>query len=558
MKNIYKNLLDELPEQGSGLKPGQQVVLSTLIRKRGSGPQVIGASALFNSTGLLHGTIGGGALEGDALLQAKKAIETGKPFIYDFAMDADISAEDGAVCGGTTTVMMDPAPEKDLAVFERMAESLGKGDPGVLATWIRGERGEEIDRRWLEVSGAENDELPEDPGISRNKIKEHIAACLENGTCINLPAGEKTILFLEPLQPIPRLVIAGAGHIGRALAHQANLLDFEVTVVDDREEFANPDNIPDADDFIVQPIGKAIEDIPKTRDTYIVIVTRGHKFDADALRACIRDDLPYIGLMGSRKKIRLMRENFISSGWATAEQFDRVHAPVGLEIGSTTVPEIAISISSQLVRERARAGKGNKRPLVSAIILAAGASSRMGEPKMLLPFREKTIIETVAGNATGSLADKTFLVLGAAHVEIARKIQDLPVVTVLNPEYQKGMLSSVQKGLDAVPPSTTAIMVLLGDQPMIGSEIMDGLIEKFNGSEKTIMVAGHEGKRGHPLIFDSKYIKEILGYTGEGSLRDLLTNHPEEIGIFETGSPEIFRDIDTKQDYQNETKTGNI
>jgi xanthine dehydrogenase accessory factor len=164
------------------------------------------------------------------------------------------------------------------------------------------------------------------------------------------PEAEKTWLYLEPVHPPAHLVIAGAGHIGRALAHIGRLLDFEVTVIDDRSEFANSERIPDADRLIVDDIGKALSGIEMTSDTYIVIVTRGHKADADALKACIQTDIPYIGMIGSKRKIELMRKKFLERKWATAEEFDRVHAPIGIEIGSQTVQEIAVSIAAQLIK----------------------------------------------------------------------------------------------------------------------------------------------------------------------------------------------------------------
>ena len=110
--------------------------------------------------------------------------------------------------------------------------------------------------------------------------------------------------------------------------------------------------LPDAQNVIVRDIGEAISDLSNNKDAFIVIVTRGHKDDALALKSCIGSDLAYIGMIGSRKKIEAMRLNFIKNGWATAEQWDKIYAPVGLEIKSQTVEEIAVSIAAQLVLVR--------------------------------------------------------------------------------------------------------------------------------------------------------------------------------------------------------------
>jgi xanthine dehydrogenase accessory factor len=146
-----------------------------------------------------------------------------------------------------------------------------------------------------------------------------------------------------------KLVIAGAGHIGRSLSHLGSLLGFEVTVIDDRPEYANHENIPDAGNFIVKNIGEASRELKKAPDTYMVIVTRGHKDDAEALRACIDSDLAYLGMIGSSKKIGAVREEFFRNGWATPEQWSKLHSPIGLEINSVTVEEIAVSIAAQII-----------------------------------------------------------------------------------------------------------------------------------------------------------------------------------------------------------------
>jgi xanthine dehydrogenase accessory factor len=167
-------------------------------------------------------------------------------------------------------------------------------------------------------------------------------------------AGEKqpAMIYLEPVFPLPRLVIAGAGHIGKAVSHQGRLLGFEVTVIDDREEFANTANLPDADNIIVKDIGAAVKEISKDKNTFIVIVTRGHGHDADALRPCIGSPAAYVGMMGSRVKVAKLHEEFITKGWATEEEWKRIHTPIGLGIGSQTIEEIAVSIAAELVRVR--------------------------------------------------------------------------------------------------------------------------------------------------------------------------------------------------------------
>jgi CTP:molybdopterin cytidylyltransferase MocA len=397
-----------------------------------------------------------------------------------------------------------------------------------------------IERQWFENATGE--------------YWQEMQQCLDDRKCLYAEASDGSAHFFEPIFPLPGLIIAGAGHIGRALAHMANLLDFEVTVIDDRSEYANSHNIPDADHLVVGNIGKSLRGIVMTPDTYLVIVTRGHKDDGEALRACLDADVAYIGMIGSKRKTSLMRDEFISQGWATPQQFDNVHAPIGLEIGSKTVQEIAVSICAQLVQVRHQRQLLRKIPSVTAIILGAGESSRMGKPKLLLPFGDTTMIGTVISNVLASSVEKVIVVLGSNYEPHHQIVKDYPVEIVHNKRYRDGMFSSVQCGLKAVSNATDAIMVLLGDQPMIQTGEMDQLIESYRDSEKEIAIASHEKKRGHPILFGPKFINEILGFPKDASLRDLLQNHPAEILEMKTANDRILRDIDTENDYQFELK----
>jgi molybdenum cofactor cytidylyltransferase len=259
-------------------------------------------------------------------------------------------------------------------------------------------------------------------------------------------------------------------------------------------------------------------------------------------------------MIGSKRKISLMREEFLSRGWATPSQLDGIHAPIGLEIGSKTVQEIAVSIGAQLVKVRHQRLTEPRHPKVTAIILGAGESSRMGRPKLLLPFGESTMIGTVISNVLASSVEKVIVVLGANYELHEKAVRDYPVDVVRNERYPEGMLSSVQCGLNRVPENTEAVMVLLGDQPMIQAPEMDRLIESYRNSEKGIAIATHGKKRGHPMLFGKKFIPEIKGYHREASLRDLLKDHPSEVLEMNTGNDGILRDIDTENDYQYELK----
>ena len=158
-------------------------------------------------------------------------------------------------------------------------------------------------------------------------------------------------VHVDPLAPAPRLYIIGAGHVGWHLARAAADIDFRVHVVDDREKFASRERFPDADTIAVEPIAEWLHraDIPSS--AYVVIVTRGHQGDLEAMRALAARDLRYLGLIGSRAKVARIRSALVEEGMPR-ECLDRVHAPIGLDIGAVTPAEIAVSILAELIAVR--------------------------------------------------------------------------------------------------------------------------------------------------------------------------------------------------------------
>lgn len=360
MKNIYAHLFERFKDK----KP---LVLATIVETKGSTPQVTGASALFSSEGLLEGTLGGGLLEADAEKEALRALKEKKSLLSRFDLRDDISVEAGAICGGEARILIDASPEKYKDAFRVLIRSLEQRKPGILATFINETQGKKVSplRFWIEKKKKYDTDLEKHFSFFKDEIKdvflEGKPKLLKIKENIFPEGGMNNLLFLEPVFPMPHLVIAGAGHIGQALSHVGSLLSFEVTVIDDRPEYANKNKLPDADHIIAKDIEKAVQDFPVSSDTYIVIVTRGHRKDAEALRQCISSDAAYIGMIGSVRKIELMRKKFLEEGWATLLQFNRVHAPIGIKIDSKTVEEIAVSIAAQLVLVRSqinRKGRG--------------------------------------------------------------------------------------------------------------------------------------------------------------------------------------------------------
>jgi molybdenum cofactor cytidylyltransferase len=188
--------------------------------------------------------------------------------------------------------------------------------------------------------------------------------------------------------------------------------------------------------------------------------------------------------------------------------------------------------------------------MLSAILLAAGESKRMGKTKQLMPLGQSTLLEQSIDNLLGSSVDETIVVLGHKAEEIARTIAGRPVKIVINPDYSQGMSTSIIAGLILVDPRSQAVMLALGDQPLVESGTINQLIEAFNQHRKGIAVPTYRGRRGHPIIFDIKYKTELIMLKGDVGGREIIHNHPEDVLMVAVDSESIISDIDTQEDYQ--------
>ncbi len=170
-----------------------------------------------------------------------------------------------------------------------------------------------------------------------------------------LVCGGRLSIFIEPIIPDPTLIILGAGHVGKALTTAARFSGFRVVVCDDRPEYANRENLPDSHDIVVHDFPSMFSRLIVPDNSYIVVATRGHNHDLDAVIASLRTQVGYIGLLGSKRKKALLFRALKDAGFSD-DQVSRVHIPVGLPINSITPEEIAISIMAEIIQKRRENG----------------------------------------------------------------------------------------------------------------------------------------------------------------------------------------------------------
>jgi CTP:molybdopterin cytidylyltransferase MocA len=346
--------------------------------------------------------------------------------------------------------------------------------------------------------------------------------------------------------------MVGGGHVGKALVNLGSQLEFDVTLLDNRTDAIDRKLLPPGIAIKIGPVGDELGKIRMDPDTFIVIATQGHQHDAEALQACIRSEAGYIGLMGSRRKIRLMRQRFIDEGWATAREFDAVHAPVGLDIHSETIQEIAVSIAAELVKVRRELKEKRKIPFVYGMVLAAGESRRMRQQKLLMDYHGESFIRNIVRKANASDLDQTLVVLGSHSREVYEEIRSFQVESIYNPLFKEGMLSSIQCGFNAIPNKVNAVVLMLGDQPMVETEVINRLVEYYRNKREKIIIPVYQGERGHPVLIDLSYKEEIFTLDPLKGLRELIYTHPDEVFELEIDSPTILKDIDNIEDYNIE------
>jgi len=333
------------------LEEGEDLVLATIISETGSTPRSAGTKMVVRRNGAIVGTIGGGLVEAEILKSAPEIFETARARVKTIElMGATAAVTDQMICGGRLTIMLEyiAANPQTMREVRNFLAVLQKGRKGHLVKSLQigpeSERGEcflvqdgnitfgrsLVSEKWLR-----------DFTLSAGSIKTPFIMDVEN-----------QLLFIEPAFVPGTVFLFGAGHVSRQVAEIAALVKFRTVILDDREEFANPQRFPKADQIIV-PLSfeQAFAGLDIDADSYMVIVTRGHLHDKTVLERALRTKAGYIGMIGSRRKRDMLYQTLLSEGF-TQEDIDRVHCPIGLNIGGDTPEEIAVSIVAELIKVR--------------------------------------------------------------------------------------------------------------------------------------------------------------------------------------------------------------
>ena len=345
MKDLSKKISERF-------NAGEPVIIATVISGQGSAPRKPGAKMIFLQDGLTAGTIGGGALEAAVEKTAAMMWTTKGALIKSFDLRNDEAGELGMVCGGTQQILLAwLAPGKaHQNLLQRLSQPENLAGPVYLMIRLKG-TGPEFSHAELGFLDGKNEQLGME--ADRTVIQSLEETFRRKDIHLSEPIGDTTY-YVEKINTQDTLYLFGAGHVARPVVEIASLVGFRTVVLDDREKFANQDNFPKADEVIVlNDFNHALESLPLISGAYVVIVTRGHAHDQTVLELVLATSATYIGMIGSRTKVAHCFQ-FLKEKGFSEEQLARVHAPIGLNIGSETPEEIAVSIVAQLIHIRSQ------------------------------------------------------------------------------------------------------------------------------------------------------------------------------------------------------------
>jgi xanthine dehydrogenase accessory factor len=345
------------------LEDDQPFALATVINVRGSTPREIGAKMIVRTDGQA-GTIGGGCGEAEVFRKARLLLsEGGGTRLVEIDHTGDFEQDQIGTCGGIMDVLVSLwSPSQDLDAAKKLAEAAAETCAVALVTEFNGNgRGNQDGKNVIDarrpiaegIAGLNPEALERVRQLTLDARPELLE--VDQSGDVNTarriaPAGAHQI-FVDPVAGAQRLIIAGAGHIAQPLAALGSMLGFRVTVIDDRASFANRERFPSADQIIVKPFAAEVDSLKLDRYSYLIAVTRGHAYDEETLRAALRQGRGFIGMIGSRRRVKATLDRIAEDGVDPA-LLAEVHAPIGLDIGADTPAEIAVAIMAEIIRER--------------------------------------------------------------------------------------------------------------------------------------------------------------------------------------------------------------
>ena len=497
---------------------GEAAALATLCEVKGSAYRRPGARMLLCADGRSAGVITGGCMDADLWRCAREVIGSGKAAVlsYDTTSAADIVWGLGLGCRGVVKILIEPATELEWL-----------RDGNVVATFFEGER---LGTVRLEADAADR-------------------------PCIVSMDGGRALV--EKMAPGAVLWIFGAGPDAAPLARLAEQLGWVVNAIDLRPPRDGASAYLPARCIAPERLGELRID----SNAACVVMSHHYLQDLDALRYLLTTPARYIGMLGPRIRTEAMLAELRNTGAPGVPQagLGRIHAPVGLDIGAETPEEIAVAIVAEIRAETAgRAGgrlrnreggiHAERKGSTGIVILAAGGSSRMGEPKQLLDFQGRSLLHRAAATALEGGCGPVVVVVGAGEERMRAELAGLPVRIVRNEDWSEGLSTSVKAGLAALEGDVEAVIFVPCDQPGVDAGVLNGLLAARERSGRGIVVSGYGGAWGAPMLLAAGYWAEVRELTGDRGAQKVAYAHADEVEC--VPFPDGTFDIDTPADYE--------
>ena len=360
---------------------GQSGALATVVARKGSAPMSGDAKMLVREDGSTEGTVGGGCLEAEVWESAMSVLETGEPEKLTFDLTQQEAEDSGHICGGVVEILVEPFQAFQEELLGEINRIRIQGGSAALATIVQpGELDVPTPEARKMLFRRDGSSVGEIPNYS-TEIWAESTQIIRNGSPtllqFNRDAGREggkrptlegaTEIFVEPISGQPLVYMFGGGHVSFCVAQAAYLAGFRVAIVEDRPSFANKERFPMAESFFVGEFPEIFEKIPVDESDYFAIITRGHSNDEVVLEWAMKTPARYIGMIGSKSKVLLTYRHLQDrGGYDRSDLIQRVHAPIGLDIGADTPGEIGVAIVAELIRHRRQGvaeseGTGSKR-----------------------------------------------------------------------------------------------------------------------------------------------------------------------------------------------------
>lgn len=315
----------------------RKAALCTQVEWRGSVPRKDYPMMLVDGKGQIIGTIGGGALEHSVINLAQDIIKTGKPVLKKFDLTNQDITKSGSICGGNTTILIEPYSKRIQNIIKSILSDKVI-NYNILITKISSKNEIIVER--IKITKDYHLTFPK-------KIVSAIDEVIEQKKSKSINYNDE-IFLIQNIGNRPILHIFGAGHVGKAVADLAHFIELNTKIYDERKDLANSTRFSFALQINNNDLSEIIKNTNIAPADYVLVATRGHQHDFAVMRWLMNLKIDYLSLMSSEKKWQLLSQALVNDGF-TPEQINTVHSPVGLDIGSETVPEIAVSIIAEIV-----------------------------------------------------------------------------------------------------------------------------------------------------------------------------------------------------------------